>query len=276
MRTWDNSYPDPAQLRREIAAMQESILETLRLQVAADNLLGVYSKGSSQKNWDSPIDYVPELSDIDVQVLLQDDAPLMRLEAALAFQAEVEERFRARMPRPLHLPRPQIQLLRARLEHYTPSYGVQTLHGLPYEQLKFGQPNHPDTDRVQLLEPQAFLEGLFDMVMDRPGKYLFEVLRQLAWRVGPTGSRVLSVLGADFQAAWGGNRTHVYTRLKAFHQTELAEQYAAFYLHAWDFFRSSYKNTHAAREALLAGVGVLKAGLAIARRVGQQPSSTSA
>jgi len=29
-------------LRREIAAMQQSLLETLKQQVAADNLLGVY------------------------------------------------------------------------------------------------------------------------------------------------------------------------------------------------------------------------------------------
>ncbi|MHA2065893.1 MAG: hypothetical protein ACXABY_16100, partial [Candidatus Thorarchaeota archaeon] len=26
----------------------------------------VYSKGSSMKNWDSPIDYVPVLSDVDI------------------------------------------------------------------------------------------------------------------------------------------------------------------------------------------------------------------
>lgn len=267
MRPWDNSYPDQAQLRLEIAAMQQSILETLTQRVAANNLLGVYSKGSSQKAWDSPIDYVPELSDIDVQVLVLDDTPLTNLEAALEFQAEMEQRFRDRISQPLHLPRPQIQLLRTRLEHYAPSYGVQTLQGLPYEQLAFGKPNHSDTDRAMLMEPQAFLAGLFDSVMDRHGKYMFDVLRQLSWRIGPTGSRVLSALGADFEAAWGGNRTQVYTRLIHFDRAELAEHYAAFYLHAWDFFRSSYQNTNAAREAVLAGVGVLKAGLAIGSTV---------
>lgn len=118
-----------------------------------------------------------------------------------------------------------------------------------------------------LLEPGAFLAGLFDTLLDRPGKYLFDVLRQLSWRVGPTGSRVLSVLGADFQTAWGGNRTQVYTRLKAFNQVELAEDYATFYLNAWDFFRSSYQNTQPAREAVLAGVRVLKAGLVIGAAV---------
>jgi len=226
--------------------------------------LGVYIKGSSQKAWDSPIDYVPELSDIDVQVLLADDTPLTDLEAALAFQAEMEQRFRDRIPQPLHLPRPQIQLLRSRLEHYTPSLGVQTLLGLPYKHLVFGKANHPDTDRAMLMEPQAFLAGLFDSVMDRPGKYLFEVLRQLSWRVGPTGSRVLSVLGAGLEDAWGGNRTQVYHRLNGLGQVEMAEQYAAFYLHAWNFFLSGYQNANAAREAVLAGSRVLKTGLAIA------------
>jgi hypothetical protein len=274
MHPWDSSYPDPPQLRLEIGAMQQSILETLQQQVAPDNLLGVYTKGSSQKTWDSPMDYVPELSDLDVQVLLQDDTPLEDVRVALGFQAAMERRFRARVTRPLHLPCPQIQLLRSRLEHYAPSYGVQTLHGLPYEELAFGKPNHPSTDRAMLMEPQAFLTGLLDSVMDRHGKYMFDVLRQLSWRIGPTGSRILSVLGADFQTAWGGNRTQIYTRLKCFDQAELADHYAAFYLLAWDFFRSGYQNTNAAREAVLAGVAVLKAGLAIGSTVSVRPTST--
>ncbi|MCV5928345.1 hypothetical protein OFO11_41245, partial [Escherichia coli] len=39
--------------------------------------------------------------------------------------------------------------------------------------------------------------------MDMPGKYLFHCLRQLTWRVGPTASRVLSLLGSSFEEAWG-------------------------------------------------------------------------
>lgn len=264
---WDDSYPSQAQLRLEISLMQQSILEALLALTEPDNLKGIYAKGSAIKAWDSLIDYVPELSDIDIHVLLGDDSPFENTPAALGFQAEMETRFRQKIGQPLHLPRVQIQLLRSRMAQYSPSSlkTVKTLYGLPYEQLSFGQPNTRQADQQMLLEPQAFLQGFFETVMDRHGRYMFDALRQLAWRVGPTGSRVLSVLGADFETAWGGNRTHIYQQLLMLGQTEFAQAYAQFYLRAWDFFCSGYQNTDAAREAGLAGVRVLETGLAIGK-----------
>lgn len=279
MWAWDERYPNKAQLRLEIRMMQESIKGAIFALTERDNIIGIYAKGSSVKTWDSPLDYVPELSDLDIHLLLHDDSPFTSIPKALSFQTEMEGRFGQRIPKPLHLPRPQIQLLRSRLQQYSPSslQTVKTLYGLPYQELKFGQQNHPQADRRMLLEPRAFLDGFFETVMDRHGRYMFDALRQLAWRVGPTGSRVLSVLGADFETAWGGNRTHIYQQLLKLGQTELAKNYAQFYLQAWDFFCSGYQNTNAARkeavnpsatyaaarEAGLAGVRVLELGLAI-------------
>ena len=91
MRAWDKTYPSKAQLRLETAAMRQSILQTLLEFVKADNLEGVYAKGSSLKPWDSPLDYVPELSDVDVQVLLKDDSPLQDPPNALAFADRMDD-----------------------------------------------------------------------------------------------------------------------------------------------------------------------------------------
>ncbi len=274
MRPWDNSYPDPAQLRLEIAAMQQAVLEALFSQMGREAFVGIYAKGSALKPWDSPLDYVPELSDLDLQLVMRDPQLLNNLELALAVQADFEARFSKRIAQPIHLPRPQIQVINHFL--HNPSFSpsphktVQTLYGKPYIEVHppQSQDRIREADRCALLELSSEeLEGFALKFIDMPGKYLFYVLRQLSWRVGPMGSRALSVLGADFETAWGGNRTHIYTKLREFGQLELAELYMAFYLCAWDFFRTGYQNTNAAREAVLAGVGVLKSGWAIGSTV---------
>lgn len=273
MRTWDETYPSKTQLRLETEAMQQSALEALLYSLGEQAFVGIYAKGSAVKAWDSPLDYVPELSDVDLQLALQDPDTLNNLELALGIQADLERRFFARVPQPLHLPRPQIQVINRHLDSktFSPSHPgtVRTLFGRPYEEV------HPfesqeairEADRFGLLErtkPED-LRGFPLEFFDKPGRYLFNVLRTLTWRIGPTGPRVLSVLGADFEAAWGHNRTHIYGKLKEFNQLGLAENYAGFYLNAWDFYRSGYQNTDAARTATLMGVRVLELGLDIGK-----------
>lgn len=271
---WDSSYPDPAQLRWEINLMQQSILEALLSKLGEAAFVGIYAKGSALKPWDSLLDYVPELSDLDIQLVLQDPDALNNLELAFAIQADFESRFFQRVASPLHLPRPQIQVINRFLQNPTfspsPSKIVKTLFGKPYEQVHpfEDQEKIRQADRVGLqgTKPEEIQEFPLKF-MDMPGKYMFHVLRQLTWRVGPTGSRVLSVLGAGFERAWGSNRTHIYQELLGLGQSELAQDYARFYLRAWDFFRSGYQNTDAAREAGLAGVRVLETGLAIGTEI---------
>ena len=53
--------------------MVASIVEALLRQIPSSEVAGIYFKGSAQKRWDSPVDYVPEVSDVDIHVLLRDD-----------------------------------------------------------------------------------------------------------------------------------------------------------------------------------------------------------
>jgi hypothetical protein len=270
---WDDGYPSKAQLRLEVSMMLESVVEALLGQLGEGAFVGIYAKGSALKPWDSPLDYVPELSDLDVQLLLRDPDLLDDLERALAVQADLERRFFRRAPRPLHLPRPQIQVINRFLESPTfspsPAPVVQTLFGRPYAEV------HPLTNREAVREADRW--GLLERAkpedlrafplnfMDMPGKYLFHCLRQLTWRVGPTASRVLSLLGSSFEEAWGHNRTHLVGRLEAAGQAGLAADYAGFYLCAWDFYRSGYADSDAARQAVRHGVRVLEAGHRLAQ-----------
>jgi hypothetical protein len=254
--------------------MLESVLGALLNQLGEEAFVGIYAKGSALKPWDSPLDYVPELSDIDVQLVLRDPALLNDIELALAVQAEMERRFFQRVPQPLHLPRPQIMVINPYLSdpNFSPSPAaiVQTLFGMPYTEV------HPLTDREAVREADRW--GLLERAkpedlkafplnfIDMPGKYLFHCLRQLTWRVGPTASRVLSLLGSSFEEAWGHNRTHLVGRLEAAGQEQLAADYAGFYLCAWEFFRSGYTDSNTARRAIVHGVRALEAGRQVAQR----------
>ncbi|ADD28042.1 hypothetical protein [Meiothermus ruber] len=271
---WENGYPPKTQLQLEVVVMLESVLGALLNQLGEEAFVGIYAKGSALKPWDSPLDYVPELSDIDVQLVLRDPALLNDIELALAVQAEMERRFFQRVPQPLHLPRPQIMVINPYLSdpNFSPSPAaiVQTLFGMPYTEV------HPLTDREAVREADRW--GLLERAkpedlkafplnfIDMPGKYLFHCLRQLTWRVGPTASRVLSLLGSSFEEAWGHNRTHLVGRLEAAGQEQLAADYAGFYLCAWEFFRSGYTDSNTARRAIVHGVRALEAGRQVAQR----------
>ncbi len=68
---WDDGYPDQKQLRHEVTCMAESFVETLLEQIPNDKVRDLYFKGSAKKRWDTPIDYFPEASDLDVHPWFQ-------------------------------------------------------------------------------------------------------------------------------------------------------------------------------------------------------------
>ena len=92
--------------------MVEAFTEVLLEEVPRSEIEGIYCKGSVLKDWDSPLDYVPELSDVDIHLLLCDDGAEERylgsVEQALRIQSRVEERYFSRAPQRLHVPRTQL------------------------------------------------------------------------------------------------------------------------------------------------------------------------
>src|SRR5205814_10092859 len=113
---WDSAYPPIATIRAECDAMRASIVEAVLANLGESEVVAVLAHGSSLKPWDSLIDYVPELSDVDVQLVLKDPDPFERdLERALAIQSDYERRFAARVPHPCHIPRPQIMVINRQL-----------------------------------------------------------------------------------------------------------------------------------------------------------------
>ena len=101
-------------------------------------------------------------------------------------------------------------------------------------------------------------------VMDRPGRYSWTSLRNLSWRVSPTGPRVLDLLGMHPDQAWSLNRTGVDAALRERGQGALADKLAEYYLSAWDYFLSDYQDTDAARRTIRAGAAAITLAAQIA------------
>ena len=132
MMVWSERYPSVAALRREVDALVESFVEVLLARVPADELRGIYLKGSAKKEWTSPVDYVPELSDVDIHVFFRDAADVERrlgsTEVALGIQSDVEERYLSKVASPVHFPRPQVVILNYVLQQPE----RKTAHLLPF------------------------------------------------------------------------------------------------------------------------------------------------
>jgi hypothetical protein len=246
-------------LRDEIQAMVTALAGAVGEVFGEEHVRAVWFKGSAQKEWQSPLDYVPALSDVDVHVRLSDEAaPSFRdLECALAVQESVERRFAEAMPEPLHMPRPQLNLVNEleQNENYlaSPAAIVQTISGARHEPGDYG-----DVEQIRALDGAALIDNareaqnIPNRAIDRPGKYLWDLLRALSWRVSPMGSRVLCVSGMDPEQAWSMNRTRILRALRQQDElADLANAWERYYLSAWGYYLAGHADGAAGREAIV-------------------------
>ena len=263
---WNDGYPDPERLRHEVSLMTEAIVETLLDQIPRKAIRAIYLKGSAKKQWDTPIDYVPESSDIDLHIWFRDDdgerSYLGNLDQAMEVQQEIEARFRAKCPRPVHTPRPQLislnDLMRRPTYMHSPPAAIDVLYGEFYPAADYtdvvGIKRHKCHD---LLSHTDILERLPMRVVDKPGEYLAELLRVLTYRVSPVGPIVLHLAGIDPTVAWSMNRTRVTRALEDIGEYDLSESYVGYYLARWRWFLSNRGDFDSLRDAVRAAVEVI-------------------
>lgn len=251
--------------------MADAYRHALLAEAPDGSVAGIYVKGSSIRSWESRIDYVPELSDVDIHVRLASDAgPVVR---SFPFALDVAEaalkRFRTRHPSPEHTPRPQLFFLDdiERLPGYLPSPpgGVRTLDGVEYRGATRSQyEDCRDSDRERFAADAGFvLRDLAGKVIDRPGALLWRVVSTLTFRVAPAGPRLLTQLGVAPWDAWTMNRTSVVRELAARGHENLASHYAGFYVAGWAGFRSGFLDSDAASLALRAAHGMFADGMTL-------------
>lgn len=262
------------------AAVRDAVLGTFGESAVG----GIYFKGSAQRLWRNRLDYAPEVSDVDIHVDLRDedrlDAFLATPENGLDLAATTEDAFRRACPDALHLPRPQLIFLNVikRLPGYVPSHpdNVTCLYGGPYP-VAYEHPGNEALragDRERLREACARVDAkLTDRVMDRPGRFLWDVVRDFSWRISPTGPRLLSLAGDDPLEVWRLRRSEVHERMGAHPSlAALADDYAGFYRHAWDWFLAGWTDGAPGRAMVRHAVGLLtRARALIADR--EQPAT---
>jgi hypothetical protein len=266
MLAWNSHYPNPKLLKREIACMCDAFVEILFETIPKNKISGIYLKGSAQKEWNSPLDYVPEISDIDIHVLFSDNSTGEKYfgstKQVIKINSLVETRYFDKILQPYHIPRPQLLVLNQVLDEEnfvsSPKGTIAILFGKQYPESGDDKIKRVrEIDRRHLLDEEQFLKKYPLHVIDKPSKYLWQALRDLVWHVSPIGSRILSIKGFFYEAAWALNRTKIVTRLKETGEPELAYDYAQFYLHGWEYFLSHYANTNAGRKAIVAGIDAI-------------------
>ncbi len=277
------SHP-PEALRAETEAMSEAWTEVLT-QRLGPGLRGIYRKGSAQKRWDTRIDYVPEVSDVDIHVSLVSDADIAKvdsIEAAVEINDAVLTAYRRRIPEPLHVPKPQF-VISNQLDALpdiapSPAETVTTLWGEPYHSRTLTDEERA-TQRVRSREQLSvhgdFLDALPGRIIDRLGGLAAPLVGEVNWRVSPTAARVLEVLGVRYEEAWSLNRTGLVRALEERGLDELAQAYAAYYLAGWEAFLAGPegRESGSALPVLRAGTRVVELGAAFAASLEATPAS---
>ena len=272
--SWNDGYPDPVRLRHEVSCMTEAIVETLLDRIPNDEIRAIYLKGSANKRWDTPIDYVPEASDLDLHLWFHDDdgerTHIGRLDQALTIQQDIEAGYRARRPNPIHTPRPQIMIMNSMMRRpgymHSPLATVKVLYGESYPAADYAAVDEIKRYKCHdLLALADILERFPYRVFDRPDKYLAELFRDLSYRVSPVGPIVLHLAGLDPMTAWSMNRTHVTRALEDIGECDLAESYVDYFLARWRWFLSDSEDLDAVRDAVRVAIEVLERSESVAK-----------
>jgi len=221
-----------------------------------------YSKGSALKKWDSPIDYVPTLSDMDIHIMLDDDDPLFSgtsesFEEALYLSKRYEEEFLKLQPDHLHIPRTQIMTINrlASILDYVPPriQDIRSLIGEMPDPILKKTDDIRRIDKQNLLDYHEFTDALPQRIFDRTGLDYWFIVRQMTWRVSPAPVRLLTQIADDPLDVWSWNRTTIANELRSKGYNEIANHYRDFYVNGWNLFLSAFASSEAYRSSISAG-----------------------
>jgi hypothetical protein len=228
-----------------------------------------YAKGSAIKDWDTPIDYVPLLSDVDIHVKLTGATVLFEwaedpFRRSVAISQAYEEKYLERIPEPVHIPRTQLVVLNSLLEDPgfilpTDSSSTRVIMGTPKLGIKASNDELRSIDMNNLLELGETLDALPAQMVDRTGIDLWTLIRRLNWRVSPSPVRLLTQIGVHPIDVWDWNRTRICDALDEHGLQDVSEPYREFYMAGWRMFNDGFHKTSPMRDVVLKAHEVLSA-----------------
>ena len=222
-------------------------------------------KGSGIKEWESPVDYVPMISDLDIHMGTKDRMPLLpETRGGFLYSLETtrhyEMRFMEMRTDHLHIPRPQVVVMEESRGDWLPERPeeVKLLFGelplKPEESVEHLRAR--DLDELAGLGP--LLAQLPERVIDRIDLEYYRVLRMLCYVVSPTPVRVLSQY-TDPKHVWTLNRTNVLRLLERNGFQGIAEPYREYYLTGWKAFTEGFRGNETMRQLITHAYNVLYA-----------------
>ncbi|MFH0850798.1 MAG: hypothetical protein V1924_07665 [Candidatus Bathyarchaeota archaeon] len=242
-----------------ITAWREVIEERLSDRVEYATL-----KGSAAKPWETPADYVPVISDLDIHIGTVGGQPLFPqtregFRYALDTTRVIEERFLELRPDHLHIPRPQVVFMTEDRRDFLPEAPGEVIPLYGETALKPPEPverlRARDLAELQSLGP--LLDRLPEQVIDRIDLEYYRVLRMLCYVVSPSPVRVLSQSHPDPKHLWTLNRTRVIRLLEEYGYHELARSYVDYYAAGWTAFHTGFRDNEAMRHLITQAYTVL-------------------
>ena len=253
MPDWDSLM---TRAKRDVLASVEAWKAVLS-ETLGDQLSYAYAKGSALKRWDSPIDYVPILSDVDVHINLKQDDSLFAASEdpfsdSLDMSLSYEREFLKRNPEHLHVPRSQVIVIDRlmKLVDFVPAdlNQVRILIGNPPQDELPTQERIRAIDRKNIFQLEEFLERMPHRVNDRVGMDFWQLIREMSFRVSPTPVRLLSQTHDSPLVLWSMNRSEICRELDASGYGEIVDHYRGFYEQGWRLFLSGFTDLAAFRE----------------------------
>ena len=267
------------QVRRDVDCCIEIWSEMLSEDLQ-DRVEYAYAKGSCIKHWDSPIDYVPVFSDVDIHIKLRNGRNFYPdsyegFVESLSTTEAYEDMFGERNSDAVHLPRVQVVLLNPNLSDpdFMLPWDLGMIRLMVGEPRLVEPPDHTllrSMDRRNLLNQVEVLGALPLSACERTGLDYWILVRRLGWRVSPTPVRLLSQVVEDPLRVWGLNRTEVCEELKAHGFGDVSTSCKEYYLSGWEAFRSDFRDSRAMREALKAAYRVLETTIKHAMELSKQ------
>ncbi len=233
-----------------------------------------YAKGSALKDWDSFIDYVPILSDVDIHIMLTDSKDMFPgtpqgFYSSIDVTIRYEKGFREIRPDYLHIPRMQVI-------HINPNLGILALPKVSDVHVIQGFPKDgpvPTNEEVrardyaELQELEEYLKDLPRQAFDRVGLDFWALLRRMCWRVSPSPVRLLTQTHNSPLDVWNWNRTRVVRELRKNKYDTIADSYEKYYAAGWSLFLSNFTGSEELREAIVQGYNVLHGCMCVVKQI---------
>lgn len=250
------------------------IWKDLLLEKFQNELDYIYVKGSAVKQWKSKIDYVPQISDVDMHVKVKSglDSELLHpsIETSRELSKEYEKRFKKYFTDlqqvPIHLPRMQLVFINRIIDNnlkfvFPRKKDVRIVYGRPIFPPEESHDYVRQDDKAALQTLQTTLEKIPVDLLDR-SDYLeyYIILRRINYLVSPTPIRLLTQLlpTENPYDIWTWNRTNITSALRELSLNDTASVYEHYYLLAWELFDQNFQNTELFLQLLSTGLQVLQ------------------